>query len=279
MADNSEALFNWNEAIKETFTEISQQLVNYAPQIIGAAIILLIGWGVAHALALSTRKLVQGLDTLFTRVTKADSDNRERIKHSYAIIISKVVYWIIIIFSLAVGANILGWDLFSGWMESVFDYLPGLITGLIIILGGFLLSNLAKAGIISAAHKAGIHQSVVMAKVIKIAIIFSSIIIGVEQVGLNIDFLSNIIVAVITIILAGGVLAFSLGAKNLVSNVIGAQYIRRHCKVGDILTIGNTKGEILEVSQASIILKTDDGKAIIPAKYFHEQVSNISSQQ
>ena len=150
---------------------------------------------------------------------------------------------------------------------------------MVVILGGFLLSNLAKSAIVSTAARAGIQQSLVMAKVIQIAIIFSAIIIGVEQIGLNIGFLSNIIVAVITISLAGLVLAFSLGARALVANIIAAQYLRRHCEPGDHLTIAETEGEVIEISQASIVLQTDAGKSIIPAKLFHEQVCHIKSRQ
>tara|TARA_R110000824_G_scaffold288508_2_gene476484 strand:- start:53859 stop:54716 length:858 start_codon:yes stop_codon:yes gene_type:complete len=279
VTENTETLFSWGAAIRETLNDISQQLVSYAPQVIGAAALLLIGWGIAKALSLSAQKLIQSLDSLFARVNRSTDFNQEKIKHSYAKIISKTVYWIVMIFFLAVAANILGWDLFSGWLEELFAYLPGIITGMLIILGGFLLSNLAKTAIITAAHKAGIQQSQVMAKVIQIAIICGAIIIGVEQIGLNIGFLSNIIVAVIAILLAGAVLAFSLGAKDLVANIIGAQYFRKHCEAGDHLKIADTEGEIIEVSQASIVIENANGKSIIPAKYFHEYVSHIRTRQ
>lgn len=279
VTENSDSLFSWGEAIRETLNDISQQLVSYAPQFIGAAALLLIGWGIAKALSISAQKLVESLDSLFSRVNRHTEFNQEKIKHSYAKIISKSVYWIIMIFFLAVAANILGWDLFSGWLEALFAYLPGIITGMFIILGGFLLSNLAKTAIISAAHKAGVQQSQVMAKVIQIAIICGAIIIGVEQIGLNIGFLSNIIVSVIAILLAGAVLAFSLGARDLVANIIGAQYLRKHCEAGDHLKIADTEGEIIEVSQSSIVIENADGKTIIPAKYFHEHVSHIRSRK
>jgi len=118
-----------------------------------------------------------------------------------------------------------------------------------------------------------------MARSVQIVIIFSSIIIGVEQIGLNIDFLSNIIVATVAILVAGAALAFSLGARNMVANIIGAQYTRRYCKVGDRIRIGDLEGEIVELSQAFIVLETQRGQATIPAKYFHEQVSIINSDQ
>jgi small-conductance mechanosensitive channel len=276
MADNTSAPFEWGAAIDETFSDLSQQFVQYFPQLLGTATLLLVGFVLAKTLALSARKLVEGLDALFVRLMHTESVHRERIQRSYALIISKLVFWVVMVFFFAVGANILGWDLFSGWLDRIVSYLPGLVTGLLIMLGGFLLGNLARSGIVTAAQRAGLEQSTIMARAAQIVIIFSAIIIGIEQIGLNIGFLSTLIVVVVAILLAGASLAFSLGARTLVANVIGAQYTRRHCKVGDYLRIGAVEGEIVEVSQASIVVATEDGKAVIPAKLFHEEVCYIT---
>lgn len=277
MADNTESSFDWQQAINDTFTDFSQQLINYFPQLLMTVGVLLIGWLVAHTLSLSTRKLIEGLDVLFAKFTRSDSIKREKIQNSYSRIISKVVFWIVMVFFLAVSANILGWDVFENWLDSIVNYLPGLITGLFIILGGFLFSNLAKTTIASASEKAGLSHSAGMARAIQLVIISSAIIIGVEQIGLNIGFLSNLVVATVAILLAGAALAFSLGARHLVANVIGAQYTRKFCRVGDRISIGELEGEVIEIAQTSIVLNTRNGKAIIPAKFFHEEVSIIRS--
>ncbi len=279
MAESTRAPFEWSAAIDETFNELSQQFVQYFPQLLGSATLLLAGFVIAKTLAVSAQKLIEGLDALFVRFAHAESGHHARIQHSYAMIINKLVFWVVMVFFFAVSANILGWDLFSGWLDRIVSYLPGLVTGLLIILGGFLLSNLARAGIITAAQRAALEQSALMARAAQVVIIFSAIIIGVEQIGLNIGFLSNLSVVVVAILLAGAALAFSLGARNLVANVIGAQYTRRHCRVGDYLRIGSVEGEIVEVSQASIVVATGDSKAVIPAKLFHEEICFITSAQ
>lgn len=271
--------FEWGAAIEETYNDLSQQFIEYFPHLLGTAALLLVGYVLARMLALSARKLVEGLDALFVRLTHSHSVDRERIQRSYALIISKLVFWVVLLFFFAVSANVLGWDLFSGWLDRIVSYVPGLVTGLIIILGGFLLGGIAHTGVVTATQRARLEQSAIMARAAQIVIIFSAIIIGVEQIGLNIGFLSNLIVVVVAILLAGAALAFSLGARNLVANVIGAQYTRRHCRVGDHLRIGDVAGEIIEVSQASIVLATDAGKAVIPAKQFHEQVCFITPAQ
>ncbi|MGV3592335.1 MAG: mechanosensitive ion channel family protein, partial [Gammaproteobacteria bacterium] len=65
MADSTRAAFEWRTAVDETFNELSQQFVQYFPQLVGTVTLLLVGWVVAKMLALSAQKLVEGLDALF----------------------------------------------------------------------------------------------------------------------------------------------------------------------------------------------------------------------
>lgn len=275
MAEPTRVPFQWRAAIDETFQDLSQQIVQYFPQLLGTATLLLLGWILAKALALSSRKLVEGLDALFARLVHHEGIQRERIQRSYALIISKLVFWVVMVFFMAVGANVLGWDLFSGWLDSIVAYLPGLVTGLLIILAGILISSLARSGIQSATARAAPEQSLMMARAAQVLIIFSSVIIGVEQIGLNIGFLSSLIVVVIAVLLAGAALAFSLGARQLVANIIGVQYSRRHCQLGDVIRIGGVEGEIIEFAATGIVVVTGEGRAIIPASTFQEEVCHV----
>jgi len=278
--ENTTAPFEWGPAIDATFDQLSQQIMQIFPQLLGTVTLLLVGYLLAKTLALSTSKVVEGLDALFVRLTHhTETANRERIKHSWARIAGKVVFWVVLLFFFAVGARILGWNLFTGWLDRIVGYVPGLVTGLLIMIGGFILGNLARSGITTAAQRAALEQSAIMARAAQVIIVFSAIIIGIEQIGLNVDFLSNFIVVVVGILLAGAALAFSLGARTLVANVIGAQYTRRHARVGDHLRIGAIEGEIMEISQASIVVATDAGKAVVPAKMFHEEISVITPMQ
>ena len=63
----------------------------------------------------------------------------------------------------------------------------------------------------------------------------------------------------------------------MAANIIGAQYTRKYCRVGDKIKIGDIEAEIIELAQACIVIKTGSDQAIIPAKFFHEQVSLINT--
>ena len=267
--ENSAAPVDWQEAINETYQDVSRQVIEYAPQLLGAILLLAIGWLIAHLLRLATRKLVQGLDSIFLKVSRQDSARQEKLKQSYAVILGQIVFWAVLLFFVAASANLLGWEMFTGWMEGVVSFLPSLVTGLLIILAGFLISNAVRTTILYTS----VSQAPILARISQIIILVSAVIIGIELIGLSMYFLTTAIIVVVGILLAGAALAFGLGAKTLVANIVGIQYLKKQYRIGNRLEIGNQLGDILEITQTNVILDTEQGKAVVPGKWFHENVS------
>ena len=182
--------------------------------------LLLAGWIIAIVLKLLTKKTVQSLNSIFLKAAKNDGAKRARSKSAFATILGGVVFWSVLAFFLAASVNMLGWQSFSVWMGSIVSFLPSLFAGLLIILAGVLIGNAARSGIVNAATNFSATRMEILARGAQAIILFSAIVIGVEQIGLNVHFLTDIVVAVIGIGLAGAALAFSLGAKTMVANVI-----------------------------------------------------------
>ncbi len=268
---------NWQESLVNTFDEFFAQVIDLAPQILGAVVLLVIGWVVAHALRVIARKLVRGFDSLFQRAAGADGAKQEKMKKSYADIVGKTVFWTVIVFFTAAAGSILGWRMFSAWMSNVIIYLPNLIMGLLIILMGFLLGNGVKVAVLRAASSADMEQGELLARVAQIVILFSALVIGIEQIGIHVGFLTNLLMVLVGVLLLGGALAFGSGAKTLVANIIGAQYVRKHCRIGERMKMGDIEGNVVEVTQTSIVLDTPNGRTIIPAKHFQERISSFQS--
>jgi len=268
---------DWEESLNLTFNEFVTQFIAFAPQLAATIAVLILGWIIAHALRVITRKLVRSLDSLFQSSEVTDDARQIKIRRSYALIISKLIFWMVIIFFIAVATNMLGWDLVSNWMAGIGIYIPNLVTGLLIILAGFLLGNVMANGVASAAASTNISRAVELGRIVQLVIIFTALVIGVEQIGINVGFLTNVMVVIIGVLVAGAALAFSFGAKTLVANIIGAQYLRKHCRIGEVMRIGDVEGHIIEVSQTSIVLDTDYGRAVVPAKEFQEQVCSFRS--
>ncbi len=274
---NKISTFNWQESLSQTYEVVVKQFIEIAPQLLGAIALLIAGWIAACAMQAAAKKLVEGLDSLFKRAATIDGAKQERMKRSYAVIIGKLIFWIIMLFFITAAGNMLGWKMFSGWMDSIINYLPNLITGLLIILAGFLLGNGIRTTIISTADATGVEQSKLLGRTVQMLVFLTAIIVGASQTGINVGLLSNILIITIAVLLAGGALAFGLGAKTLIANIIGAQYMRKHCRIGEEIIIGEAHGVIAEVTETSIVLDTDGRRTVVPAKNFHECVSHFFS--
>jgi len=270
-------ILDWKGSIIQTFEAFNREAIELAPQFIAATALLIVGWIVARLLRSVTEKLIGGFDSIFTRTEKAGGAKPGRMKRAYIVIISRSVFWSTMLFFLAVTANMLGWKMFSGWMDGIIHYLPNLIAGLAIVLAGLLLGNSARAIVSSAAGSAGVEQNEILGRIVQLVIFFTAMLVGVEQIGINVDFLTTMIIVTIGILLAGGSLAFGLGAKTLIANVVGAQYLRKHCRIGERMKIGDIEGTVTEVTRTSIVLETEFGRAVVPAKIFLEQVSDFAS--
>jgi len=99
----------------------------------------------------------------------------------------------------------------------------------------------------------------------------------IEQIGIDVTFVTTMIAIVLGVVLAGFSLAFGLGARQSVANLIAARSLRRHFALGQRARFGSIEGEIVEFTPTSVILSTLEGRVHVPASQFDEQASMLLS--
>tara|TARA_R110000822_G_scaffold59736_39_gene149332 strand:- start:24695 stop:25594 length:900 start_codon:yes stop_codon:yes gene_type:complete len=273
MAETTQA-FDWQGTLVETYQEFIQQAIDHIPQLLGAMSLLLVGWGIAWLLRLLARKLIQWLDVLLLHAAQKRGLQQSP-SRSYARLGSDIIFWGVLLFFIAASANMLDWKIFAGLTDALLTYLPSVLTGLLIILAGFALSGIARSAVASTAESTGIAQADLLARIAEVTVVLTAMVIGVEQLGINVAFLTTTLIVVAGVLLGGAALAFGLGAKHFVANVIGVQTARKHYQLGQLIRVGEIEGYLLEITPTLVILDTQQGRAAVPAKLFHEQISEI----
>jgi hypothetical protein len=273
MAEIKQA-FDWQGALSETYREFTLQMIDHIPQLLGALALLLVGWIIAWLLRLLSSKLIRGFELLLLRTAQKRGSQPSSIR-SYARLGSDIVFWSVLLFFVAASAHLLDWKVFSGVTRALLTYLPNVLTGLLIILAGFALSGLARSAVATTAESTGIAQADLLARIAQVTVVLTAMIIGVEQLGINVAFLTTTLIVVAGVLLGGAALAFALGARHFVANVIGVQTARKHYQLGQLIKLGDIEGYLLEITPTLMILDTKQGQAVVPAKLCHEQISEI----
>lgn len=266
-----EIISRWSDALANVLNQTIERLALYVPNVLGAFLLLLVGWMAAHLLRMVAMRLTQLGERALGRISSGRSTLASHLPGTSAKIFGSVVFWVVVLFFITAATQVLGLDTFTSWLSRVVDYLPTVFVGALIIIAGFLVSKLAREVVEAAAAGAGERQRALIGRVVQAAILITAILVGAEQIGVKVTFLV-ILAAVGGVSLVGAVaLALSIGARDYVANLIGAHYLRQRYSVGQQVRLAGMEGRILELSDTAVVIETVDGRASIPAKVFNEQ--------
>ncbi len=263
------------ERLQLAIDELGRSLVLRLPELLGGAVLILVGWLVAGWLRRLTRSLGARLNRELDRVLRPDRTQRVRVSPALVRLLSNLVFWIVLLGFATAATAIADFDLLSGWLERVIGWIPHLLLGVLIIATGYLIAAIVRDLVLDALDSAGVEQRALIGRLAQVATFLAAIVIGIEQIGIDVSFVTTMIAVVLGVVMAGFSLAFGLGARQLVSNLIAADSVQRQFRVGHRARIDGLEGEILELTSTSVVISTAEGRAIVPASRFAEATTVI----
>lgn len=274
-----ETIFDWGTPFVNAASAMLQGFLTYLPQLAGAILLLLLGWLVARLLRAITVRLMKGIDRFSGLVGIGGSGTGKQVGDSAALIIGNVIFWVVVLIFVTSATNLLGMKMFTGWLDKLVAHLPSILSGVLIICAGVVFANLANQAVSTAASSMPARQRTILARGAQFFTLIILILIGVDQIGVDITVVITIVSVAIGALLGGLAIAFSLGARSLVSNLIGARYLNTDYRVGERLQVGAYVGTVLDVTSVAVILDTDVGRVTIPAKVFSEEPSILLTRE
>jgi hypothetical protein len=263
-----ERLQVWGAQLIAVFSDTFASLVTYLPVVLTAIAVLLIGWLLAHLIRGLVRRALESMDWLFARLMPRSAGRSETLARVTSRAISTVVFWIILLVFAASALRILGGSLFETWTETLLAYLPRAIGGVIIIVVGFTGGTLVRHILEQASVGLGVGQSSLLGRLAQAVIVVSCVVIGIDQLGVNVNFLIQLTTVTAAAVFGGIALVFALGTRQHLANLIGAHYARKHYAPGDQVKIGGYQGRIVEITDGCVFIETDVGDVSVPGQHF-----------
>jgi hypothetical protein len=257
--------------LETTVQEVIAAVVASLPSIAAALLLLLVGLFAARLVRTLTLKLLHLLNLFLEQVLSGRTRAVVFFSAGITRLVATILYWIILFIFVTAALNTAGLTGVSAWLERIVDFLPGIVTGGLIILLGYILAGLVRDVTLAAAHSAEFTEAVVISRLAQAITLVTAMIIGLEQIGIDVSFLTTILGISSAALLFGFALAFGLGARTLVSNLIAAHHLRDVLEPGQTIRIRDWEGTVLEVSPTAVILDTEEGRTTIPAKLYQEE--------
>lgn len=255
------------ESMVGTGRDLAARFTAHLPEIVGALLVVLVGWLIARTARALTRHGIQLLDKVSDRIV---GPSRLRIGRS-AGIISTLVYWIVLLLFVTAATQVLGLTTFTDWLARLLEYIPTLAAGLLIIVAGYLFSRFVGQLVYGTAGRLGVAQRSALARVAQTATLLAAVLVGADQIGIEVTWIAILTAVVIASLLGGVTIALSLGARGYVSNLIGAHYLRQAFQIGQRVRVAGFDGRILDITATSLVLETVEGRVALPGRLYNEE--------
>lgn len=256
----------WRAVFVEAVTELGTKIAGFLPSLLGALLILIIGWLLSRSLGAAAGRALRtfGLDRAATRMNLSDVLERAGVTMTLSEIVARLVFWLLMLMFVISGVETLGLTAVTSTIDRLIAYIPNLIGAALIVLLGLLLARFAGKVASSAAAAAGFSTAPRIGVAIQIAISGLVLVVAVEQLGIG----TNVLIAPLTAVLAAAALsaglAFALGARPIVTHILAGHFLKQSLPRDCYVEIEGERGMVERIGPTETVLRNEEKSWSIP---------------
>ncbi|GAA0242611.1 hypothetical protein ACFFQF_19790 [Haladaptatus pallidirubidus] len=159
------------------------------PRLVGALVILLIGWVIGRAVAAVVRRIANRIEldrmVLDTPLGRMMGGTESAVSGTFG----KLAAWFIYALAILAAANVLAIATLSQWVATAVSYLPALIAGLLVIVLGFVVADFIGDTIMRTRAATHTAYTQWFATGTRVFLYFTAIVIGLDTMGIDVGIL------------------------------------------------------------------------------------------
>jgi hypothetical protein len=164
-------------------------IIAFVPRLVGAIIVLLIGWFVGLAVARFVRAIADRVEldraVLGTPLGRILGGTEQAVSRTFG----TLAKWFVYAIAILAAANVLAISLLSEWIATAVSYLPAFIAGLIVIIFGFVIADFIGDAIQRTRAATQTAYTAWFATGTRLFLYFTAIVIGLDTMGVDIEIL------------------------------------------------------------------------------------------
>ena len=216
-------------AVSQSLQQALGTFFGYIPQLVGAVVILVVGYLIARALqAITTRILGSiGFEGWMERGGIKQFFDRARTRQTPTSVLGKLVFWFVFIIAIVMATDALGIRQVSQVLARLIAYIPSIIAAILILILAALLANFL-AGVVRGATGSGI-----LADIARYAIIIYAVFAALTELGIAVSLTAPTFLILLASVALAAAIAFGWGARNVAQDIVERAYARRGEAAGE----------------------------------------------
>lgn len=211
-----------SSVLLESYETFFNKLADFLPSLIGALLILILGWIIAKLIKTASIKLLKliKLDVV-TEKAKIDQFLKDGGSNKSAIdIIGGIIYWLIMLIVILSGLDALGLGVASELFNQIILYIPNVIVAVLALIFGVFLAGFISQVVSTYLANVGVSNPNAIGAIAKYAIILFVISLSLTQLSIGEELVTNAFLLLFGAVCLALGLAFGLGGKEWAASVI-----------------------------------------------------------
>lgn len=211
------------EAITRSLADGLGAIMGALPALIGALLILIIGYIIAKVLQGITTRVLQsmGFEGWMEQGGVKQFFERSQTKQTPLSILGKLVFWLVFFIAITMAVDTLGISAISDVLAQFIAYIPQIIAAILILVLATLLANFV-AGIVRGATGSNVVGSVAQYGIIVFAA-FAAL----TQLGIAEELIAPTFLILLGAVALAAAIAFGLGGRDVAKEVVEEAYSKR----------------------------------------------------
>jgi len=241
-------------------------VVDLAPGLLGALLILsggvVVAWLARRAVTAAVRR--SGLESFAERHGVVKVLYALRLRSSLPELLGQGVGLAILLVTAMSVAETLGLPGVADGFATVVEFLPRLVAAGIVALAGFVAADIAsRVAEGMASRREDLIAPTLLGSALYYLVLAVFLTTAVQHLGLDIDLVDRLLVALVGIAVGSAGLSLALGSQGLVRDVLARQYARHLFQPGDVVTVGESTGTVVRFDAVTVTLRAEDGSLTV----------------
>lgn len=255
----------------ESLRVFGEKFMDTIPGLLLGIIVLLIAWLLARIISSGFERLLKTVkfDQFAERMKLTTFLSQMGIQMSPSALIGRFIYWIFVLLIIASAAETLNWTAVSYQIQRFLDYVPNLVTAILVFIVGAYLASLVRDFVRSSTNSLGISTGRILSTVIYYVLFIMVVLTAMEQAKIDTKILSTNLLIIIAAIMLAAAISYGFASKDVLSNILAGFFIKRTFQKGMIIEIDSIRGTIIEITNIAVTLQlTDNERIVIPSQQF-----------
>jgi len=259
----------------DAFADLGNLIVSAIPKIAVGILLISLGLVVAKLIEVGLRTMLIRVrfDILMARVGVTAALRRIGLRQQLSLVLPKLVYFLIIFLLAKTASDAIGLFAISNAIGSFFSYLPNVLAALLLLILGATVGQFTGRMVTQAAENAGLDSAPALGRLISGLIIFLIAMMAIGQLKIDTGMVRIVTSFVLGAAALGFGLAFGLGTRDIVRNIVTGFYTRKFLMIGKTLTIAGQSGTLIAITPTHTVLNNEGQEIIVSNASFLEQTS------